>query len=138
MLACLLHCCRVKKIDLMYTVSSGAALFPACCHTRLLTVNAQHVPAADIPALSPIFRPPVTSPCTRPLALPLAAIATLHPPTLQVLVKSTGERCYFPNTRLITLPVVNLTRSCARSEKVVISLNIGAASNAAREALLVS
>jgi hypothetical protein len=57
---------------------------------------------------------------------------------LQVLVKSTGERCYFPNTRLITLPVVNLTRSCARSEKVVISLNVGQASNAAREALLVS
>jgi hypothetical protein len=55
----------------------------------------------------------------------------------QVLVKSTGERCYFPNTRLITLPVVNLTRSCARSEKVVVSLNVGQASNAARDALLV-
>lgn len=53
-------------------------------------------------------------------------------------MKSTGERCYYPNTRLITLPVVNLTRSCARSEKVVISLNVGQASNAAREALLVS
>lgn len=57
--------------------------------------------------------------------------------TVQVLVKSTGERCYYPNTRLITLPVVNLTRSCAKSEKVVISLNVGQASNAAREALLV-
>jgi small-conductance mechanosensitive channel len=57
---------------------------------------------------------------------------------LQVLVKSTGERCYFPNTRLITLPVVNLTRSVARSEKVVISLNVGQTTNAAREALLVS
>ena len=57
---------------------------------------------------------------------------------VQVLVKSTGERCYYPNTRLITLPVVNLTRSCAKSEKVVISLNVGQASNAAREALLVS
>lgn len=55
----------------------------------------------------------------------------------QVLVKSTGERCYYPNTRLITLPVVNLTRSVARSEKVLISLNVGQASNAAREALLV-
>lgn len=53
-----------------------------------------------------------------------------------VLVKSSGERCYYPNTRLITLPVVNLTRSVARSEKVVISLNVGQASNAAREALL--
>lgn len=57
---------------------------------------------------------------------------------VQVLVKSTGERCYYPNTRLITLPVVNLTRSCAKSEKVVISLNVGQASDAAREALLVS
>lgn len=53
-------------------------------------------------------------------------------------MKSTGERCYYPNVRLITLPVINLTRSCARSEKVVISLDVGQASNAAREALLVS
>jgi hypothetical protein len=53
------------------------------------------------------------------------------------LIKSTGERVYYPNTRLITLPVVNLTRTTARSEKFVISVDVGAATTAAREAILV-
>eukprot|EP00879_Flechtneria_rotunda_P016475 GHRR01017240.1.p1 GENE.GHRR01017240.1~~GHRR01017240.1.p1 ORF type:complete len:200 (+),score=75.37 GHRR01017240.1:483-1082(+) len=55
---------------------------------------------------------------------------------LQVLVKGTGERCYYPNTRLITLPVINLTRSSAKTEKVVFLLDVGRAGLAAKEALL--
>jgi hypothetical protein len=53
-----------------------------------------------------------------------------------VLVKSTGERVYYPTTRLITLPVINLTRSTARSEKVLFLLDVGKAATSAREALL--
>ncbi|KAF6259738.1 Mechanosensitive ion channel-domain-containing protein [Scenedesmus sp. NREL 46B-D3] len=53
-----------------------------------------------------------------------------------VLVKSTGELVYYPTTRLITLPVINLTRSTARSEKVLFLLDVGKAATSAREALL--
>jgi hypothetical protein len=59
-----------------------------------------------------------------------------HPAYPQVLVKSTGERVYYPTTRLITLPVINLTRSTARSEKVLFLLDVGKAATSAREALL--
>lgn len=77
------------------------------------------------------------------LALSLTATATVcvGPALLlctQVLVKSTGERVYYPTTRLITLPVINLTRTTAKSEKVVFLLDLGKAGTAAREALLVS
>jgi cytochrome c553 len=62
----------------------------------------------------------------------------MWPPRLspQVLVKSTGERVYYPTTRLIALPVINLTRSTARSEKVLFLLDVGKAATSAREALL--
>lgn len=53
-----------------------------------------------------------------------------------MLVKSTGERVYYPTTRLITLPVINLTRSTARSEKALFLLDVGRAAASAREALL--
>jgi hypothetical protein len=55
-----------------------------------------------------------------------------------LMVKSTGEHCYYPNTRLITLPVLNLTRASARSDKVVFSLDVGRGGAAARAALMVS
>jgi small-conductance mechanosensitive channel len=113
---------RVKKIDLMYTVSGcvqGLVCVVDCWQQQQLHTHSYA--------------------CACPVQLTNSASRTscVSCPVSQVLVKSSGERCYYPNTRLITLPVVNLTRSVARSEKVVISLNVGQASNAAREALLV-
>ena len=55
-----------------------------------------------------------------------------------LLVKTTGEHSYYPNTRLITLPVINLTRSANKSDKVLLLLNVGHGAVAVREALLVS
>jgi hypothetical protein len=55
-----------------------------------------------------------------------------------LMVKSTGEHSYYPNTRLITLPVLNLTRATGRTDKVVFSLDVGRGGAAARAALMVS
>ena len=51
------------------------------------------------------------------------------------LVRTTGERSYYPNARLIALPVINLTRSERRCETVKFSVDGGAGAEAARAAV---
>jgi hypothetical protein len=55
----------------------------------------------------------------------------------QLFVKGNGERIYYPNTRLITLPVTNLTRTATKGDKVLFLLDIGISGTAAKEALTV-
>ena len=54
-----------------------------------------------------------------------------------VLTKATGERCYYPNTRLLTLPLVNLSRTQHKAEAVSLAVDTGRAGLAARKALSV-
>lgn len=54
-----------------------------------------------------------------------------------VLVRATGERVYMPTSRLTALPVINLTRTKLKSDKLVISLDMGSSGAAAREKLQV-
>eukprot|EP00775_Hariotina_reticulata_P008975 gene8975-9150_t len=52
-----------------------------------------------------------------------------------LFVKGNGERIYYPNTRLITLPVTNLTRTATKGDKVVFLVDIGSSGTAVKEAL---
>ena len=54
-----------------------------------------------------------------------------------VMTKGTGERVHFPNTRLLTLPIANLSRTQHRAESVSLAFDLGAPALAAREALMV-
>jgi hypothetical protein len=51
------------------------------------------------------------------------------------LVRTTGERSYYPNARLIALPVINLTRSEKRCETCKFFVDAGAGAEAARAAV---
>jgi hypothetical protein len=51
------------------------------------------------------------------------------------LVRTSGERNYYPNTRLITLPIINLTRSERRCETARFCVDAGAGAEAARSAV---
>jgi small-conductance mechanosensitive channel len=51
------------------------------------------------------------------------------------LVRTSGERNYYPNTRLITLPIINLTRSERRCETARFCVDAGASAEAARSAV---
>jgi small-conductance mechanosensitive channel len=69
--------------------------------------------------------------------------ASAHRPFAQidlmytVLTKSTGERCYYPNARMLQLPVVNLSRTALKGEAVNFTVDAGAPALMARQALLV-
>jgi hypothetical protein len=54
-----------------------------------------------------------------------------------VLIKGTGERCYYPNTRMLMLPMVNLSRTTLRGESLNFTVDAGATGLAVREALTV-
>jgi hypothetical protein len=42
-----------------------------------------------------------------------------------VLIKGTGERCYYPNTRMLLQPITNLSRSANRAETVSFTVDMG-------------
>lgn len=46
-----------------------------------------------------------------------------------------GETNHYPNTRLMLLPIINITRSTNRSDKIVFTIDPGRQAAALREAL---
>jgi len=55
-----------------------------------------------------------------------------------VLIKGTGERCYYPNTRMLLLPIINLSRTSHRAEAVNFTVDMGRTGLEVRKALRVS
>lgn len=55
-----------------------------------------------------------------------------------VLTKGTGERVYYPNTRMLNLPIANLSRTQHKADVAGFTVDAGACAVAAREAIIVS